>query len=108
MRPRPPVTAYVTREHPVTGADELLVFDVPGLPEYTAVVTGGGIEEGETVAETAVREVQEEAGIDVLFVRELGVAHDPAGHYVEVTPTERLTVAWARGGRAYRGGPVSA
>jgi 8-oxo-dGTP pyrophosphatase MutT (NUDIX family) len=51
-------------------------------------VTGGGIEEGETVADTAVREVKEEAGIDVHFVRELGVATSPTGHYVQVTTTE--------------------
>jgi ADP-ribose pyrophosphatase YjhB (NUDIX family) len=84
------------------------VFDVPGLPEYTAVVTGGGIEAGETVAETAVREVKEEAGIDVLFVRELGVADNPTGSYVEVTPTERLPKAWEHDGRAFRWLPVSA
>jgi ADP-ribose pyrophosphatase len=60
------------------------------MPEYTSVVTGGGIEQGETIAETAVREVKEEAGIDVVFVRELGVAESPTGHYVQVTSTERF------------------
>jgi ADP-ribose pyrophosphatase YjhB (NUDIX family) len=106
VRQRPPVTAYVTREHPVTGADELLVFDVPGIPEYTAVVPGGGIEEGETIAETAVREVKEETGIDVVFVRELGSAEDPVGHYVQVTPTSRLPETWEHDGRACRWVPV--
>ena len=108
LRPRPPVTAYVTREHPETGADELLVFDVPGMPEYTSVVTGGGIEQGETIEETAVREVKEEAGIDVVFVRELGVAESPTGHYVQVTSTERLPETWEHDGRAFRWLPVSA
>ena len=108
LRPRPPVTAYVTREHPETGADELLVFDVPGMPEYTSVVTGGGIEQGETIAETAVREVKEEAGIDVVFVRELGVAESPTGHYVQVTSTEQLPETWEHDGRAFRWLPVSA
>ena len=73
------------------------------------MVTGGGIEQGETVAETAVREVKEEAGIDVLFVRELGVAESPTGHYVQVTSTKRLPETWEHmDGRAFRWLPVSA
>ena len=71
-------------------------------------MTGGGIEEGETVAETAVREVDEEAGIDVVFVREVGVAENPTGQYVQVTPTERLPATWEHDGRAFRWVPVSA
>jgi ADP-ribose pyrophosphatase YjhB (NUDIX family) len=71
-------------------------------------VTGGGIEEGETIAETAVREVKEEAGIDVLFVRELGVATSPTGYYVQVTPTGRLRERWEHDGRSFRWLPVSA
>lgn len=78
------------------------------MPEYTAVVTGGGIEAGETVAETAVREVKEEAGIDVVFVREVGVAESPVGHYVQVTPSERLPETWEHDGRAFRWLPVRA
>ena len=72
------------------------------------MVTGGGIEQGETIAETAIREVKEEAGIDVVFVRELGVAESPTGHYVQVTPTERLPETWEHDGRAFRWLPVSA
>jgi 8-oxo-dGTP pyrophosphatase MutT (NUDIX family) len=78
------------------------------MPEYAAVVTGGGIEEGETVAETAVREVKEEAGIDVVFVRHVGSAEDPVGHYVQVTPTERLPETWEHDGRAFRWLPIRA
>jgi ADP-ribose pyrophosphatase YjhB (NUDIX family) len=78
------------------------------MPEYTSVVTGGGIEKGETVAETAVREVKEEAGIDVLFVRELGVAQGPTGYYVQVTPTEKLPEMWEHDGRSFRWLPVKA
>ncbi len=84
LRPRPPVTAYVTREHPETGFDELLVFDFPGDPEFSSVIPGGGIEEGETVEETAIREVMEETGIEVEFVRVVGVGEDPIGHYVQL------------------------
>ena len=86
----------------------MLVFDVPGMPEYTAVVTGGGIEEGESVAETAVREVEEEAGVEVRFVREVGVATNPTGHYVQVVPTGSLPETWEHDGRAFRWVPVRA
>jgi len=72
------------------------------------VVTGGGIEPGETVAETAVREVNEEAGIDVVYVRDVGFADDPVGHYVQVTPIERLPDTWEHDGRAFRWLPVRA
>jgi ADP-ribose pyrophosphatase YjhB (NUDIX family) len=77
----------VTREHPETGADELLVFDLPDEPEFTAVVPGGGIDEGESVEEAALREVREETGLDVEFVRELGVAENPGRlepHFIHV------------------------
>jgi 8-oxo-dGTP pyrophosphatase MutT (NUDIX family) len=57
-------------------------------------VPGGGIEEGETVAETAIREVMEETGIEVEFVREVGRAENPVGHYVQVKPTKRLPDSW--------------
>ena len=78
------------------------------MPEYSAVVTGGGIEEGESIAETAVREVEEEAGVDVRFVREVGVAENPIGHYVQVVPTGPLPETWEHDGRAFRWVPVRA
>ena len=83
----------------------MLVFDVPEMPEYAAVVPGGGIEEGETVVETAVREVKEETGIDARFVREVGVAENPTGHYVQLTPTERLPETWEHDGVVCRWAP---
>lgn len=82
----------MTREHPVTGADEFLVFDFPGYPEVSAVVPGGGIEEGETVEETAVREVSEETGLDVVFVRRVGEIE--GAHYVQAAPTGPTPETW--------------
>lgn len=82
----------MTREHPETGADEFLVFDFPGYPEFSAVVPGGGIEEGEDVEETAVREVKEETGLEVVFVRPL--AEVEGSHYVQAAPTGPTRETW--------------
>ena len=92
MRERPPVTVYVTREHPLSGADEFLVFDFPDAPEFAAVVPGGGIEAGESVEETAVREVKEETGLDVAFLRALGEIE--GSHYVQAKPVGRTPERW--------------
>jgi 8-oxo-dGTP pyrophosphatase MutT (NUDIX family) len=100
---RPHVVIYVTREHPATGADEFLVFDVPGQPEFTAIVPGGGIDEGESVEGAAVREAREETGIDVRVLRTLGTAEHPGqrephhvhhSHFVQATPLESLPDEW--------------
>jgi 8-oxo-dGTP pyrophosphatase MutT (NUDIX family) len=82
----------VTREHPVTGADEFLVFDFPTHPELSAVVPGGGIDEGESVEETAVREVKEETGLDVVFVRRVGEIE--GSHYVQAAPGGPTPDTW--------------
>ena len=55
---------------------------------------GGGIEEGETVEQTAIREVMEETGIDAEFVRVVGVGEDPVGHYVQLKATKVLPESW--------------
>src|SRR4029078_7415488 len=68
---RPRVVVYVTREHPQTGAAQLLVFDIAGEPESVSVVPGGRVEPGETFDQTAVRELREETGPEVRVVREV-------------------------------------
>ena len=55
---------------------------------------GGGIEEGETVEETAIREVMEETGIEAEFVRIVGVGEDPVGHYIQLKATRVLPESW--------------
>jgi ADP-ribose pyrophosphatase YjhB (NUDIX family) len=82
----------VTREHPVTGADEFLVFDFPEHPELSAIVPGGGIEPGEGVHETAIREVMEETGLDAEFVRILGAIE--GAQYVQARPVGPTPHTW--------------
>jgi ADP-ribose pyrophosphatase YjhB (NUDIX family) len=55
-------------------------------------VPGGGIEEGESVEETAVREVKEETGLAVVFVRSLGELE--GSHYVQAAPTGPTPETW--------------
>ena len=76
------------------------------MPEYTAVVPGGGIEEGETIAETAVREVKEETGVEAEFVRELGKAENPTGYYVHLKAIGRLPETWEHDGVVCRWAPI--
>jgi len=74
------------------------VFDVPGEPELKAIVPGGGIEEGASVEETAVREAREETGLIVKALRVVGVVENPGPQepdfFVQAAPTEELPDTW--------------
>ncbi len=103
---RPRVVVYVTREHPQTGADELLVFDLLDEPEYVNVVPGGRVEAGETIEQTAIRELLEETGLEVRPRRELGVLEQPSwrvpglrdeNHFVEAAPVGDTLDGWDHG-----------
>jgi 8-oxo-dGTP pyrophosphatase MutT (NUDIX family) len=92
VRSRPPVVVYVTREHPQTAVDQLLVFDIVDKHAFQAVVPGGGIEDGETVEEAAKREALEETGIRVATVRKL--AEDAGSHFVQAEPVGASPDEW--------------
>ena len=49
------------------------MFDILDEPDVAGVVPGGRVEPGETIAETAVRELAEETGLEIKVERELGV-----------------------------------
>lgn len=92
MRTRPPVVVYVTREHPETAVDQVLVFDIVDEPEFQAIVPGGGIEAGESVEEAGPREVREETGIEVRTIRELGVVE--RSHFLQAAPVGSTPHEW--------------
>jgi ADP-ribose pyrophosphatase YjhB (NUDIX family) len=76
------VVVYVTREHPETAHDQLLVLD------------GARVPSGEVgPAELTVRT---ETGVEVRIVRELGDVADD--HFVHATPTDPTPDAWEHRG----------
>ena len=87
----------------MTGADQLLVFDLPAEPAFSAVVPGGRVEPGESPEQTAVREVIEETGLEVEVVRELGIQKQPSwrvpglrdeNHFLHAHPVAPTPEAW--------------
>ena len=70
---REKVVAYITHTNPDTGTLRLLVFTHPESPEAGIQVPAGTIKPGESPADAALREVQEETGFtDLELVRFLG------------------------------------
>lgn len=88
------VTPQVATAVVVSDQGVLLAARHDGKPPWT--FPGGGIEDGESVADAAVREVKEETGLAVRVVRELGRRVHPktgtAMAYVLCEPTDGLEV----------------
>ena len=99
----PRVVVYVTREHPLTGADELLVLERDGALQVPA----GRIEVGENAQQSAGHRVHEETGLtDIRVTRELGV--DQESRFVQAVPGSTTADTWAHGDLAVRWEPVRA
>jgi ADP-ribose pyrophosphatase YjhB (NUDIX family) len=78
----PRLAVYVTREHPETAHDQLLVIDGARVPS-------GDVGPAERVVRT-------QTGVEVRIVRELGDVAD--NHFVQATPTGPTPDAWQHGG----------
>jgi ADP-ribose pyrophosphatase YjhB (NUDIX family) len=90
---RDDVVVYVTREHPKTAHDQLLVLEAATVPR-------GEIGPGETVDAAAERVVREVTGVEVRALRELGAAGDR--HFVQATPTGATPEEWEHRGARCR------
>jgi len=89
----PDVVVYVTREHPETAHDQLLVVDEADVPRGVA----GPAESVEAAAERVVRET---TGVDVHILRELG--HVAGSHFVEAAPSGATGDEWEHRGTRCR------
>lgn len=91
MHPRERVAVYVIRK--ISGSPELLVFDHRDAPEAGTQVPAGGVTHGESLAEAALREVREEAGLAELSdLRVLGEQLRPHPHTGQMRHTTFIAV----------------
>ena len=95
LRPRPPVTAYVTREHPETGFDELLVFDFPGEPGVQRRRArrrnrGGRDRRCRPPSERSWKRPESRRSSSASSAS----ARTRSGHYVQLKPTRLLPESW--------------
>ena len=83
------------------------MFDILDEPDVVGVVPGGRVEPGETIAETAVRELAEETGLEVQVERELGVLEQESwrvpglrdeNHFVHAVPAATTEDEWVHEG----------
>jgi ADP-ribose pyrophosphatase YjhB (NUDIX family) len=82
---RPRVTVYVTREHPETAHDQVLVLDAATVPR-------GEVDVGEEVEAAAQRVVREATGIETLVLRRVG---DRAGtQFLQASPAGLTPGEW--------------
>ena len=93
LRPRPPVTAYVTREHPETGSTSCSSSTSRGARVQRGRSRGRD-RRGRDSRGDGVSEVMEETGIEAEFVRVVGVGENPVGHYVQLKRTRLLPETW--------------
>ena len=83
------------------------MFDILDEPDVVGVVPGGRVEPGETIAETAVRELAEETGLEIRVVRELGVLEQQSwrvpgirdeNHFVHAVTAGETKDEWVHAG----------
>lgn len=90
------IVVYVTREHPVSGADQLLVT--------AELVPVAEIEPDGEIEQAARRAVLETAGLQTQVTRELG--SEGGSRFVQAVPLGSTPDDWEHGGARWRWAPV--